>query len=102
MPLLVIKPWGLGGERIRRGLIGEGTATGTVGIVDAVRFEGASGSGWISCRVRCVRIQAEFAGIFSTSRRGTQENSEEKPHKKALYSTLTPTFLCQATPRERT
>ena len=56
--LLVIEPWRVGGERIRRGLVAEGTAVGTEGIVDAVRFEGASGSVGIGCRVGRVGIRA--------------------------------------------
>jgi hypothetical protein len=74
MSLLVIKPWGLGGERIRRGSIGERAAVGAVGIVDAVRFEGASGSEWISRRVRRIRIRAEFSEIFSGG--GQREQQE--------------------------
>ena len=34
--LLVIEPWGVSGERIRRGLVAEWTAIGAEGIVDAV------------------------------------------------------------------
>ena len=56
--LLVIDPWRVGGERIRRRLVAERTAVGAEGIVDAVRFEGASGSEGIGRRVGRVRIRA--------------------------------------------
>ena len=49
--LLGIESWRVGGERIRRGLVAEGTAVGTEGIVDTVRFEWASGSEGIGSRV---------------------------------------------------
>ena len=44
VPLLVIQARRIGGERIRRRLIAEGTAVGAEGIVQAVRLVAASGS----------------------------------------------------------
>ena len=56
--LLVIEPWRVGGERIRRGLVAEWTAVGAEGIVDAVRFEWAAGSEGIGRRIGRVGIGA--------------------------------------------
>lgn len=38
--LLVVEPWRISRERVRRRLIGKGTAVGAVGIVDGVRRKG--------------------------------------------------------------
>jgi len=64
VPLLVIEPRRIGGERIRRRLIAEGTAIGAEGIVDAVRLEGAASSEGIGRGFRIVRIRAQLAEIF--------------------------------------
>ena len=62
--LLIVEPWGVRCERIRRGLITEGTVIGAEGIVDAVRFEGTAGSEGIGGGIRIVRIRVELAEIF--------------------------------------
>ena len=64
VPLLVVEPRRIGSERIRRRLIAEGTAVGTEGIVQAVRFERAASSERIGRRIRIERIRAQLAEIF--------------------------------------
>lgn len=64
VPLLVIQSRRIGGERIRRRLIAEGTTVGTEGIVQAVRLEWASSPEWIGCGIRIERIGAQLAEIF--------------------------------------
>jgi hypothetical protein len=62
--LLVIQPRRIGGKRIRRRLIAEGTAIRAEGIVDAVRPEWTSSTEGIGRGTRIVRICAQFAQIF--------------------------------------
>ena len=64
MSPLVIEPWRVGGERIRRGLVAEGTTIGTTRVVDAVRVERATGSEGIGRRVSIKRIGAQISEIF--------------------------------------
>ncbi len=64
VPLLVVEPRCIRCKGIRRRLIAEGTAIGAEGIVDAVRFEGASGSVRIGRGIRIERIRAQLAEIF--------------------------------------
>ena len=53
----------------------EGTALGAEGIVDAVRFEGASGSEEIGRRIRIKRIGAQIAEIFGVDRGTSSDRS---------------------------
>ena len=76
--LLIIDPWRIGGERIRRRLIAERTAVGTKRIVDAVKFEGASSSKGISRRVRIKRIGAQIAEIFGGCGERTQQEEQKR------------------------
>ena len=78
MSLLVIEPWCIGGKGVRRRPVAERTAIGTVGIVDAVRFEGAASTEGIGGRVWCVGIRAEFAEVFGMGGERTQQELEEK------------------------
>ena len=64
VPLLVVEPRRIGGERIRRRLIAVGTAVGIEGIVHTIRLEGAAGPEGIGRGIRIVRIRAQLAEIF--------------------------------------
>jgi hypothetical protein len=64
VPLLVIESRRIGGERIRRRLIAEGTAVGAERIVQTVWLKGTSGSVGIGRGVRIERIRAQLAEIF--------------------------------------
>ena len=72
MSLLVIEPWRVGGEGIRRGLIAEWTAVGAKLVVDAVRFEWTAGSEGIGRRVRVIRIGAQIAELFGLDTEGNE------------------------------
>jgi len=61
-------------------LIAEGTAVGAEGIVDAVRFEGASGSVGIGRGIRIVRIRAQFTEIFGVNGEWQEQKEEENLH----------------------
>ena len=78
VPLLVIEPRRVGGERIRRRLIAEGTAIGTEGIVQAVRLEGAAGSERIGRGFRVERIGAQLAEIFRVDGERQWQQHEQK------------------------
>ena len=81
--LLVIEPWRVGGERIRRGLVAERTTVGTEGIFDAVRVEWASGSEGIDRRVRIKRIGVQIAEIVGGVRERQwkdEQNNKDHPH----------------------
>ena len=58
IPLLVIQPRRICGERIRRRLIAERTSVWAEGIVQAVRLEGAASPEGIGRGIRIVRIRA--------------------------------------------
>ncbi len=82
-------PRRIGGERIRRGLIAEGTAVGAEGIVDAVRLEGASGSEGIRRGIRIKRIRAQLAEIFRPGRNSEEKHQNQNPPHEPLRSALT-------------
>ena len=78
VPLLVIQPRRICGERIRRRLVAEGTAVGTEGIVQAVRLEGASSPEGIGRGIRIERIRAQLAEIFRVDGERQQQDVEEE------------------------
>ena len=82
VPLLVIQPRRIGGERIRRRLITEGTAVGAGGIVQAVRLEGTSSPKGIGRGIRIERIDAQLAEIFRMDGEWEQQEQQEgdSPH----------------------
>ncbi len=59
-------------------MIAEWTAVRAEGIVQAIRFEGASGPEWIGRGIRIVRIGTQFAEVF----RVDGEQQREQPEKK--------------------
>ena len=64
IPLLVIKPWRVGREGIRRRLIAELTAVRTEGIVDSVRRKWTPRPVQIGRRVLLIRIRAQFPEVL--------------------------------------
>jgi len=64
LPLLVIQPRRIGGERIRRRLVTEGTAVRAEGIVQAVRLEGTPSPKGIGRGIKIERVRAQLAEIF--------------------------------------
>lgn len=80
--LLVIEPWRVGREGIRRRLIAEGAAVRTGAIVDSVRRKWSPRPVWIGRGVLLVRIGAQFPEIFRMDGERQRQNQNEKdnPH----------------------
>jgi len=53
-------------------LIAERTAVGTIGIIDAIRFEGAAGAEGIGRRVGRAGIRAELTELFGLHTKGNE------------------------------
>jgi hypothetical protein len=90
VPLLVIQPRRICGERIRRGLIAEGTAVGTEGIVQAVRLEGTSSPEGIGRGSRIEWIRAQLSEILRETERSSG-SSRSRRRKTTFRGHLTTT-----------